>query len=239
MNPPISPKESVYREYCWRCRRPQALCLCPVEAPMPTRTRIVLLMHPMEWRREKSTTGRLTTLNLENSEIIPGLAFDDHPRFRALADDPANFPVLLYPGADAWDLSVGAFPAAELGGRRLVVFLIDSTWPCSKSVLRASPGLLRLPRIQFTPAEPSRYLFKRQPKPEYLSTIEAVHELLLVLERSGLDQYPDKERLLSAFFAMRDYQIARAAESGHQGRAAAGSRSGACPRDPSRARFRP
>jgi DTW domain-containing protein len=176
---------------------------------MPTRTRVVLLMHPMEWKREKCTTGRLTCLNLANSEIIPGLAFDDNPRFRALVDDPGNYSVLLYPGIDAFDLSAGEFPAAELGGMQLVVFLIDSTWACAKSILRASPGLLELPRVKFTPATPSRYVIKRQPRPEYLSTIEATHELLLALERSGLDGYPDKERLLSAFFAMRDYQIER------------------------------
>lgn len=176
---------------------------------MPTRTRVVLLMHPMEWKREKCTTGRLTCLNLANSEIIPGLAFDDNPRFRELVDAPDNYPVLLYPGAEAYDLSAGAFPATELGDRQLVVFLVDSTWACAKSILRASPGLLKLPRVKFTPATPSRYVIKRQPRPDYLSTIEATHELLLALEKSGLDSYPDKERLLNAFFAMRDYQIER------------------------------
>lgn len=200
---------ATYRELCWKCRRPKALCLCPADAPMATRTRVVLLMHPMEWKREKCTTGRLTCLNLANSEIIPGLAFDGNPRYRALVDDPANYPVLLYPGDSAYDLSAGGFPAGELGGRQLVVFLIDSTWACAKSILRASPGLLELPRVKFTPAIPSRYVIKRQPRPDYLSTIEATHELLLALERTGLDSYPDKGRLLSAFFAMRDYQIER------------------------------
>jgi len=176
---------------------------------MPTRTRIVLLMHPMEWKHEKCTTGRLTCLNLANSEIIPGLAFDDNPRYRALVDDPANYPVLLYPGKTAFDLYTGGFPAAELGSRQLVVFLVDSTWACAKAILRESPGLLELPCVKFTPTEPSRYIIKRQPAPHCVSTIEATHELLLALERSGLDEYPDKGRLLAAFFAMRDYQLER------------------------------
>ncbi len=202
-------EEPRYREFCWQCRRPKDLCLCPSEPPMPTRTRIVLLMHPMEWKHEKCNTGRLTCLNLANSEIIPGLGFDDNPRYRALVDDPANYPVLLYPGKTAYDLSTGEFPAAELGSRQLVVFLIDSTWACAKAILRESPGLLKLPCVKFTPTVLSRYMIKRQPAPHCVSTIEATHELLLALERSGLDRYPDKNRLLASFLAMRDYQLER------------------------------
>jgi DTW domain-containing protein YfiP len=166
-------------------------------------------MHPMEWRKEKCTTGRLACLNLANSEIIPGLGFDENPRYRELVDDPGNYPVLLYPGKRAWDLSSGGFPSTELGSRRLVVFLIDSTWSCARAVLRESPGLLSLPWVKFTPSQPSRYIIKRQPAPNCVSTIEATHELLLALERSGLESYPDKGRLLAAFFAMRDYQLER------------------------------
>ena len=203
----------MHRDNCYRCRRPAETCLCPTEEPLPVRTKIVLLMHVKEWRRQKSATGRLTCLNLKDAEMIPGVAFDGHPRVRELLEDPANWCALLYPSAGAYNLSEGSFPATELEGRRLVVFLIDSTWSCSRTILRLSPGLLNLPRLMFTPREPSKYIIKRQPKPEYLSTIEATHELLLALESAGLDEYPDKERLLKSFFAMRDYQIERAART--------------------------
>jgi len=182
---------------------------------METRTRIVLLMHPKEWRREKCATGRLTCLNLANSEIIEGLRFDDDARVRELIDDVRNYPVLLYPGAGARNISEGGFPAEDLDGRRLVVFLIDSTWSCSRSVLRSSPGLLRLPRIMFVPREKSRFVIKRQPRDYCLSTIEAAHELLLALEAAGLDEYPDKGRLLDIFDAMQRVQIERAAGAGY------------------------
>ncbi len=185
---------------------------------MPTQTRIVLLMHPMEWRDERCTTGRITCLNLANSEIIQGIALDENPRLRALIDDPANFPVLLYPGREARNLSAQGLPDAgedgwNLEGKQLVVFLIDSTWACSKAILRESPGLLCLPRVMFEPKEPSRYYIKRQPKPWCLSTLEATHELLLALESAGLDSYPDKTRLIDAFMAMQAYQVERAAAS--------------------------
>jgi DTW domain-containing protein len=195
--------------------------MCPVELPMETRSRIVLLMHPKEYRRQKTGTGRLACLNLASTEIIPGIAFDQDPRFRALAEDPGNYPVLLYPSPGAINLSSSDFAcgpagerfAAELGGRRLVVFLIDSTWRCSHAVLRESPGLLTLPRLEFQPRELSRWVIKRQPHDYCLSTIEAIHELLIALEAAGLDSYPDKTRLLDVFASMQDYQLARKAEA--------------------------
>jgi DTW domain-containing protein len=192
---------------------------------METRSRIVLLMHPKEYRRERTGTGRLACLNLANAEIVPGVAFDGDPRVRRLMDDPANFPALLYPSPGAVHLSLSGFigPGSErfreaLGdarsARRLVVFLIDSTWSCSRAVLRESPGIARLPRLQFLPREPSRWVIKRQPRDYCLSTIEAIHELLTALEAAGLDAYPDKRRLLDAFAAMQDYQIEKAAAAG-------------------------
>jgi hypothetical protein len=66
----------------------------------------------------------------------------------------------------------------------------------------------------FTPSAPSRWLIKRQPGPLCLSTLETVHELLCALEAAGLEDYPDKARLLSAFSRMQDYQIERAAAEG-------------------------
>jgi len=201
------------REFCLRCRRPKVNCLCPTEPPLETKTHIVLLMHPKEYRRQKTGTGRLACLNLANSELLHGLAFDEHPRVRTLLGDPGNYPALLYPGPTAIDLGApGAASgfAEKTAGKKLVVFLIDSTWACANAVIRESPGLLRLPRLQFRSSEKSRWVIKRQPKEYYLSTIEAIHELFCALEGAGLEDYPDKERLLGVFMAMQEYQVERA-----------------------------
>jgi len=181
---------------------------------METRTRIVLLMHPKEFRHQKCTTGRLTCLNLANSEIIQGICFDDDARFRSLVNDPGNYPVLLYPGEDAIDIHDGSLPASTVGRRRLVVFLVDATWHCARTIVRHSPSLLRLPRLSIQPGAPSRYVIKHQPAAWCLSTIEAVHEILLALETGGLDVYPDKSRLIDAFSAMQDFQLLQIASAG-------------------------
>lgn len=185
---------------------------------MTTRTRFVFLMHPKEFKHEKAATGRLTHLCLSKSRIISGVGFDENEEVRELIEDPANFPVLLYPGREAVNLSPpAAAPAgaenplarfrSDLGGRTLTVFLLDATWALGRKMLRLSPRLQALPRIMFTPSAPSRYIIKQQPHPSCLSTLEATHELLLALQKAGLDEYPLPDQLLSLFQRMQDYQL--------------------------------
>ena len=184
---------------------------------MATRTRFVFLMHPKEFKTEKAGTGRLTHLCLPNSEIRMGVGFDGDAAVRALINDPRNLPVLLYPGMDALNLSAANEPQvsvfkSQVSERQLVVFLLDATWRGARKMLQQSPSLQRLPRIMFTPSAPSRYIIKQQPVEGCLSTLEAVHELLTVLERTGLDAYPLPGQLLEVFQRMQDFQIKCAAD---------------------------
>lgn len=227
------------RVMCYKCYWPQPLCWCGSVTPMPTRTKFVILMHPYEFKRIKANTGRLTHLCLADSEVHIGIEFDGHEAVQALINDPKNYPVLLYPGRDALDLSKvqkddpqlfcpatagtntgpaaagngATFLKAQLESRRLVVFLLDATWRLVRPMLRLSPSLQRLPKIMFSNAAPSRYVIKRQPEPGCLSTLEATHELLLALDRSGLDRYAMPEQLLAVFQRMQDIQIKHTAEN--------------------------
>jgi DTW domain-containing protein YfiP len=191
---------------------------------METRTRFVFLMHPKEFKEEKAGTGRLTQLCLPNSELHMGKGFDGDEAVQALLNDPRNHPVLLYPGREALNLSNArkddpqlSTLKAQLAQRTLLVFLLDATWSGARKMLRLSPSLQRLPRIMFTPAAPSRYIIKQQPAEGCLSTLEAVHELLTVLEQAGLDRYPAPDQLLGIFQRMQDFQINCAADPARGG----------------------
>ena len=224
------------RVMCYKCFWPEKLCWCASLRPMPTRTRFVFLMHPKEFKEEKAGTGRLTHLCLPNSEIHMGTGFDGDEAVQALIADPMNHPVLLYPGKEALNLSeagsgeLGAGSSensrigsalqalrSQLADRQLLVFLLDATWSGARKMLRLSPSLQRLPRIMFTPSAPSRYIIKQQPVEGCLSTLEAVHELLAVLERTGLDRYPEPAQLLGLFQRMQDFQISCAADPNRGG----------------------
>lgn len=200
------------RVMCYRCFWPKSLCWCDSIQSMETKTLFVFLMHPKEFKEEKANTGRLTHLCLKNSEIHMGVGFDADEAVQALIRDPKNYPVLLYPGTEARNLSQGELHPTELAGRRLVVFLLDATWSGARKMLRLSASLRLLPRVMFTPSSVSRYVIKQQPQEGCLSTLEATHELLLSLERSGLDSYSLPNQLLGLFKRMQDYQISCACD---------------------------
>jgi DTW domain-containing protein len=196
------------REMCYRCFWPKSLCWCSSVTPIDTRTKIVILMHPKEYKQEKAGTGRLAHICLNNSEIHMGICFDRQEPVQALIRDPSNFPVLLYPCKEAVTVSEHGFFAAVPGDRRLTVFLLDGTWSLANKMFLRSRTLQALPKIMFVPEEKSRYLIKKQPHDWCLSTIEAAHELLNALEKAGLDRYPRPAQMLDLFARMQDYQIA-------------------------------
>ncbi len=205
------------RETCYRCFWPKPLCWCPTITPMPTRTKIVILMHPKEYKYEKANTGRLTHLALANSTIHVGINFDEHAPTQELLADPRYAPHLLYPGPTAHNLTHAPLPPDTLGDRTLLILILDATWSCARKMLKPSPTLQNLPRVMFTPTAQSRYLIKQQPQEGCLSTLEATHELLLVLAAQGLDTYAQPEQLLNIFARMQNFQIACASDPNRSG----------------------
>jgi DTW domain-containing protein YfiP len=115
--------------------------------------------------------------------------------------------MLLYPSKGALNLSDNGFSGALLPGRQLLVILLDATWRNAKKMFNRSLTLQKLPRIMFVPREKSRYVIKKQPHDWCLSTLEAAHELLLALEKSGLDNYERPSQMLDLFARMQQHQI--------------------------------
>src|SRR5437016_3079699 len=147
------------RPTCYQCFWPKALCWCTSIRPMDTRTKFLYLMHPKEFKREKAGTGRLAHLCLANSEIHMGVGFDDHAAVQRLINDSSYFPVLVYPGATARNLSKGDLVASDLGERRLLVLLLDATWIGSRknASSQSKPAASTASDVQRWSSEPLCY----------------------------------------------------------------------------------
>jgi hypothetical protein len=122
---------------------------------------------------------------------------------------PASDAAIVYPSPDAVDLET--LPASE---RPSEIVVLDGTWHHAKTLLREIPALNSLRRVRFTPKKPSEYLIRKEPKEEYLSTIESVAHLLRVLE-------PDTagiEGLIDCFRAMIELNVVARGKGGTSGR---------------------
>ncbi|WP_233890665.1 DTW domain-containing protein, partial [Tenacibaculum piscium] len=85
---------------------PSSSCICKHINHIQTKTRFIILMHPKEYKKEKNGTGRMTSLQLENSEIIVGVDFTNNKRVNEILNNEKNSSFLLYPGEDSFNLSV-------------------------------------------------------------------------------------------------------------------------------------
>jgi DTW domain-containing protein YfiP len=176
--------------------------------PVALDVHFVILIHPLEVKR-RVATGRMAHLCLSESTLIEGFDFSGNARVGGFVADPRNHCVVLYPGPRSVNLSrlsdegrVALTPP----GRRLVVFVIDGTWNTAGRMIR-NEHLGGLPTLSFDPGEPSRFRVRKQPKPECLSTIEAIHRTIDLLRPNDVARTRAHDNMLSVFDYLVDYQL--------------------------------
>jgi len=143
--------------------------------PIATRTRVVVVQHPREYGKAIGT-ARIAQLCLPSSEVFVGVQFQNQPRLDALLNDPERPAIALYPGSNARDLNREPPPGP------VTLVLIDGTWNQARSLMSRNPHLAKLPRYAFEPPRPSEYQIRREPRPDYVSTVEALSFALEALE---------------------------------------------------------
>ncbi len=137
---------------------------------------------------------------MPNSELRQGIDFADDAIVRACLSSASQPPALLFPGNDAKDIRVHP-PAGPIS-----LFVLDGTWSQASKLLKSNPALQSLPRYGLLPDHPSRYRIRREPADHCVATIEALAQVLGVLEND-----PDRmSRLLLPFDAMVEFQVALA-----------------------------
>ncbi len=151
----------------------------------------------MEYKKEKVGTGRFSHLILENSKIIVGVGFDENPEFKALLNDKDYESLVLYPGEKSLNLSDDQ---VSLSSKKKQIFVIDGTWACAKKMMKLTTALHHLPWVSFRSDRVSEFTVKHQPIPGCLSTAESLHQLLLEMNRLGLEKTKGMENNLMEVF---------------------------------------
>ncbi|MDD2888330.1 MAG: DTW domain-containing protein [Aliarcobacter sp.] len=194
------------REVCYKCYRPKSSCVCEYTInPINTNTKFVILMHPKEYRKTKNGTGHMTNNSLENCELYVGIDFTNHSRVNELLNDETYEPYILYPDINSIKLNTQKLPSEK----KTLVFIIDSTWPCSKKMLRLSKNLHNLKKVSFEHDKSSQFKIKTQPNQYCLSTIESTLCLLELLNLQNIENISNNslENFLTPFEKMVEYQV--------------------------------
>jgi len=204
-------QEFENREICYKCYRPKTSCVCEfIINPIKTNTKFVILMHPKEFRKTKNGTGHMTNNSLENCELHVGIDFTNHKRVNELLNDKNYEPYVLYPDINSIKLNTQKLSNDKIS----LIFIIDSTWPCSKKILRVSKNLQDLQKISFEHNKSSQFKIKTQPNQYCLSTIEST---LCVLEQLNFHKIEtisndSLDNFLMPFEKMVEYQVKCAVE---------------------------
>ena len=197
----------VMSERCYKCYKPVSACLCKFIQEIDCGIKFVFLMHTKEAKRQRTGTGNLAHISLKNSEIIVGLEFSKNARFQELLHSDKYFPVLMYPGENAWTAQKEGFKEV-LGNKTLLVIILDATWFCAKKMIEHNPFLLDLPRVSFAGDYRSIFTFKHEPKPEYISTIESCYYFIKEMQSANLiDEKVNPSSMMTAFKEMIKFQL--------------------------------
>lgn len=193
----LSPKP---RDYCVGCNRPLIQCLCDSipNDKIILNTEILVLQHPVEFRRKTVSTVPLLKLVLERCKVMVGRSFD--VELEKIIDDASSdgrIPILLFPGEDAITLEDSDAlrrldllrnkthaPISRNNLNLYLLIIVDGTWTQAKRMVRNSPVLNRCAKIQFMgTSDRSIYdSIRKQPDTFCLSTLESCVRTLKVLE---------------------------------------------------------
>ena len=173
--------------------------------PIKTNTKFVILMHPKEFKKTKNGTGHLTNNSIQNCEIHIGIDFTNNKRINELLNSEDYEPLVLYPSQNSIKLNDEKMALKK----KALIFIIDSTWPCSKKILRLSKNLSALKKVSFTHNKSSIFTIKTQPNEHCLSTIESTLCVLEQLNKHNVENIENSylEDFLNPFKKMVEYQI--------------------------------
>lgn len=162
---------------CQRCRLQTENCMCEHIPRLPTKTKLILVMH----RREILTTtatGPLALSALPHSELLLHGVKDQALDLSHLHGEGRRV-LLLYPSESARQLTSQLLAEDP---RPVTLIVPDGSWRQASRAARRIPGTERAERVILTPDAPTEWGLRRETKLGGLATLEAIARALGVLE---------------------------------------------------------
>jgi DTW domain-containing protein YfiP len=146
------------------------------------------------------STAKLAVGAITNARLLSGVEFEPH-QIKAAVQGGKTF--LLYPSAGAQNCEEVVLDSDS------TVIVVDGTWEEAGKILFRNPELKEFPCLTFKQPLRSNYRIRKQPRDNYLSTIESIAHLLKLnaaahgLAAEGLLY----DRLLAGFDRMVEKQL--------------------------------
>ncbi len=183
-NPKAPAEQNSEKERCSKCWKTPALCVCEGIKPAKSPVKLLILQHPGEAANELGT-ARLLSLSVAGTVHVVGYKWKSLGHALGLHKNQKAPPLrewaVLFVGtkkqapknAKPFELTTRAGEPLPTGALKGII-LLDGNWSQSKTLWWRNSWLLRHPRILMNPPTRSNYnQVRRQPRKNYLSTIEA------------------------------------------------------------------
>jgi DTW domain-containing protein YfiP len=156
---------------CHACLLLAKLCVCAEVPIIHTSVDFLIIRHWKE-RYKASNSARLSALAIQTATIVdygaPNTLWDPD-----ITQVPS--PVLLFPDPNA----------PPLPYKPQTVIVVDGSWPQARKMIHRIPGLAGLPRLNIPPPTKPRRRLRTPPRPEGVSTMEAISHALDAIDGAG------------------------------------------------------
>jgi len=189
----------VKRKICLSCDKAIKACICQSIKKIDSDIELIILQHPSEVKNAIGT-ARILNLSLSNCRIIVGEDFTDNTELNHYLNDNDRNCFLLYPSENS--INVAELTIAT-SNQRSTYIIIDGTWRKAFKMYQSSTNLHVIQAIRYDSSLVSRYTIRQTSVSGGLSTVEAGHMLLSMIDNDEAKYQP----LLDTFEYMINFQI--------------------------------
>ncbi len=174
------------KESCCVCGFPCEYCICnqikEVEIPFD----ITMLMHTDESFRQTNTGYLIAKACKRDSQILFWERDVLNKSLEKLLEDKSKEIILVFPKDDSTEVEqMITFDEVIENRKKTVYIILDGTWKEVRKILRKTPALRALRRIELNGMEKTKYKLRRNKDLEHICTIEVAIELLRGMEEYG------------------------------------------------------
>lgn len=185
----MSQRRSTHGVRCTRCKINVKLCFCKELRKLPSKTKISFVMHHRE-EHLTSNTVNLALMTMDHAEVhLRGLPEKPFKLGDLNINQKEFIPLFLFPEDDAIELTADNLKSLNPNNLPIQLIVPDGTWSQAKKVYRRdfitlNETGIRIPAVKLPTGYEGKYLLRKSPRENGLSTFEATAYALEIIEEN-------------------------------------------------------